>query len=553
MTFRNSFTQAAKRLGLYVCALLAFVLMAMPGVAQESQSEKEAVNSDAPIGDAKKAAILTLHGDITDVTAESLTRRVAMAKARGVDVIVFDLDTPGGLVTSAIEIADLIRNLVDIKTIAWVNPDAYSGGTIVAVACDEIVMARSSRMGDSQVIMVGEGGAQAVPEDLRAKAYTPVLHDFRMSAKLNGYSEVLSEAFVIPERVVWWLENIKTGEREFVFDDEKVKRVGGGSANADIAWKKGDAVAEGASEREWKLVETYFDIVIEKELPLTQPVVSGTELLQMSPGEAHAFGFSKALVPDRAAMKARYNIGDVVELDALWSETMAHWLTSMPVRGFLLIVFFLGLYVEFHTPGVGLAGLVSVIVLTVFVGAPFLTGLANVFEIVLILIGIILLGIEIFVIPGFGVAGVSGLLLIFAGIVATFIPDQPGQTIPSLFPALPATIDGLKTGAATLLTSLLVSMIGMAMLSRYLPKMPLFRALVTANPMPSEVQLDDPYRGAAHVGDVGECEGMLRPSGRARFGSVLVDVVTQGDLIEAGTKVEVVERRGNRVVVRAVV
>lgn len=546
MTFRRDSTNRLRRNWLYVGALLVCPFMALPGAAQEVTDE------EAPTGE-KKAAILSLHGDITDVTSESLTRRVEMAKARGVEVIVFDLDTPGGMVSSAIEIADLIRNLVDIKTVAWVNPDAYSGGTLVAVSCDEIVMARSSRMGDSQVIMVGEGGATAVPKDLQAKAYTPVLHDFRMSAKLNGYSEVLSEAFVVPEREVWWFENTETGEREFVFHDEKVRRIGGGDEDADIAWNKRNAAADEPGGGPWKLVETYYDIVLEKDLPLHQPVVSDSELLQMSPGEAQAFGFSKALVPDMTALKARYDIGEIMELDALWSETLAHWLTSMPVRGFLLMVFFLGLYVEFHTPGLGLAGLVSVIVLTVFVGAPYLTGLASVFEIVLIFIGIILLGIEIFVIPGFGVAGISGMFLIFAGIVATFIPDEPGRTIPSLFPALPATVEGLKTGAMTLVVALITSMIGMAMLSRYLPKIPLFRALVTANPMPTEVAIDDPYRGAAHVGDIGESEGPLRPAGKARFGSVLVDVVTQGDFLDVGTKVEVVERRGNRVVVRAVV
>lgn len=545
MALRHDLKNGLGRCVLVVGVFLGCALMALPGSAQQDGSANVPASKH-------NAAILSLHSDITDITAASLTRRVKMAKARGADLIVFDLDTPGGMVTSAIKIADLIRNMTDVKTVAWVNPDAYSGGTMVAVACDEIVMARSSRIGDSQVIMIGQGGASAIPEELRPKVYTPVLHDFSMSAKLNGYSEVLSEAFVVPEREVWWLENTETGEREFVFRDEKVRRIGSTDKNTDIPWKKDEPTASSLSGSPWKLVKSYYDIVLEKELPLQQPVVSDTELLQMSPGEAHAFGFCKALVPDRNALIARYNIGELFEFDALWSESLAHWLTSMPVRGFLLIVFFLGLYVEFHTPGVGLAGLVSLIVLCLFVGAPYMTGLANVFEIALILIGVILLGLEIFVIPGFGVAGISGIACIFAGIVATFIPDEPGRTIPSLFPALPATVEGLKTGAITLVSALVASLIGMAMLSRYLPKMPLFRALVTANPMPSSVQVDDPYRGAAHVGDVGVSEGPLHPAGKARFRSVLVDVVTQGDIVDAGVRVEVVERRGNRVVVRAV-
>ena len=110
------------------------------------------------------AAILPLHGEITDVTVESLKRRIAVARGQGAKIIILDMDTPGGLVTSSIAVADLIRNLTDVKTVAWVNPNAHSGGALVAMACDEIVMARSSRIGDSQVIMGGPSGVTAVPE-----------------------------------------------------------------------------------------------------------------------------------------------------------------------------------------------------------------------------------------------------------------------------------------------------------------------------------------------------------------------------------------------------
>ncbi len=498
-------------------------------------------------------AVLSLHGDITDVTAESLKRRIDEARAAGASVIVLDMDTPGGYVTSSIAIADLMRNLIDAKTVAWVNPDAYSGGTLVAVACDEIVMARSSRIGDSQVIMGGPSGPTAIPEELQPKANTPVLHDFRMSAKKNGYSLVLSEAFVIPEREVWWLENVKTGEREFVFREEKVKRLGDEVKSGAIAWETAEAGDAGAGPtREWKLVESYYDAVLGMDLPTNQPIVRDSELLQMSPGEAIAYGFCKGIVADENDLKGRYGLTALIRFDASWSETLAHWLTSMTVRGFLLVVIFLAAYVEFHTPGVGLPGLVALIALAIFVGAPYLTGLANVWEIVLILVGILLMLLELFVIPGFGVAGISGVLCVFAGLVATFIPEEPGQPYPSLVPLLPATLAGLKTAVVTLVGAMFASLIGMMMLSRYLPRVALLRNIVPANPMPSEVLVEDPYRGGARVGDVGRTEGPLRPAGKARFGTLLVDVVTQGEFLEPGVTIEVVERRGNRVVVRAV-
>lgn len=518
------------------CGLAALLTLALSfsGLAQS-------VDKETPARQA--AAVITLHGEISDITTESISRRIDEAKKRGVGVIVFDMDTPGGMVTSSIAIADLIRDLQDIKTVAWVNPDAYSGGALVAVACDEIVMSRSSRIGDSQVIMGGPEGFQAVPEDLRPKVYTPVLHDFRTSAKLNGYSQVLCDAFVDPDLEVWWLENSETQAREFVFTEEKERRLGESSGQVD--WAAGPA---GAGS--WKLVETYHDILLNKELPVRQPVVPKGELLQMSAAEAHAYGFSKGIVNDDPALTSFYNLASISRFDALWSETLALWLTSMPVRSFLLLVVFLAAYVEFHTPGVGLAGLVALIALGLFVGAPYLAGFANVWEIALILLGLVLVVVELFIIPGFGVAGISGVVLIFTGLIATFIPEQPGKPIPDIFPALPATIDGFKTALTVIVSAMVASVIGMIMLSRFLPRVPLLRGIIPANPMPSQVQVDDPYRGAAHIGDVGRTESPLRPAGKARFGGMLVDVVAQGDFLDAGQSVEVVERRGNRVVVR---
>jgi len=528
-------------------------------------------NAAPPIQSAPAAVILPIHGMITDVTVESLERRIEQAKTMGAKVIVLDMDTPGGLVTSSIAIADLVRELTDIKTVAWVNPNAHSGGSLVAVACDEIVMSRSSRIGDSQVIMGGPSGVGAVPKELQPKAYTPVLADFRQSAKLNGYSEALCEAFVLPEREVWWIENVETGERRFVFREEKIKLVGDGDAEAkaDPVEKRLDEIIAAvkpnedkaaemkspsetpATLREWRLIKTYHDPLSEAEIPLTQPIDREDTLLEMSAGEATAFGFCKAIISGEKELQARYSAASLVRLNPNWSEALAYWLTSVYVRGFLMLLIMLGIYVEFHTPGVGLPGLVALICLAIFVGAPYLTGLANVWEILVIVVGLILIAVELFVIPGFGVAGVSGVILFIFGLIATFVPEEPGRSFPFYVPTLPGTIKFLQQGLYTVVAAMCTSLIGMVMLSRYLPKMPLFRRIVPANPMPSDVLIGDEYRGSARIGDLGRSEGPLRPGGKATFDGMLVDVVTQGEYLDAGTPIEVIERRGNRVVVRA--
>ena len=541
-----------------VCACFSAIVLA-GSLAVKGDQEMDAAESAET-----KAAILPITGQITDVTVESLERRIEEARSQGVEIIIFDMDTPGGLVTSSIAISDLIKNLTDIKTVTWVNPDAYSGGTIVAVACDEIVMARSSRMGDSQVIMGGPGGAQAVPEDLRPKAYTPVLAEFRASCRLNNYDQVLCEAFVLPDREVWWLENAETGEQRFVFKDEKMKLLGEQEKKDATDDKDDDTEADAGDESTvgdsaetekasaWRLVEKYYDPLLEMEDDVIQPIVPDNQLLQMSAGEAEAYGFSRGVVANEEELRERYGIGSMVRIVPTWSEDLAFWMTSVYVRGFLMIIIMLGAYVEFHTPGVGVPGLVALICLGIFVGAPYITGLANVWEILILVVGVMLLMLELFVIPGFGIPGITGLILVFVAVLATFIPDEPGQPFPIYLPELPATIAALKTAFLTLMTSLVASVVGMVMLSKYLPRLVVFRQIAPPNPTPSEVQTDDPYRGLARVGDVGDAVSALRPAGKARFGGMLIDVVTQGDYIEPPARVEVIERRGNHVVVRAI-
>jgi hypothetical protein len=307
------------------------LLLTVPGAALAVRAEEDGSLRGADVAVETPAlrvgAVIPIHGALDGLTEESVARRLAVAREGGATVIVFELDTPGGLVSSSIALADMIKNLPDeITSVAWVNTNAHSGGSIVAVACDEIVMAKSSRIGDSQVIMGTPVGAEAIPDDLKAKANTPVIAEFRASAKRNGYDQILCEAFVLPEREVWWLEDVETGEREFVFRAEKLERLGQAKVFG----------SEPAEPGRWKLVEKYHDPVLDVELDVHQPIVSETELLEMSAGEAQAYGFSKGVVKDQNDLRSRYGLSDVLMIEPTWSEHVANWMTSMYVRGFLL-------------------------------------------------------------------------------------------------------------------------------------------------------------------------------------------------------------------------
>ncbi len=523
--------------------------VASPLAGDEPPEDPHPGSGEDDLGGARRGAIIPIRIEINDVTTASLRRRIDEAKVAGAEVIIFEMNTPGGMVSSALDISHLIKNLTDIKTVAWVNTQAHSAGALISVACDEIVMAPSSTMGDVQVIFGSPMGAQAVDEDLQPKVNTPILADFRASATKNGYDHVLCEAFVIPDREVWWIEHKETGQREFVFRRQKIKRVGGETEENDGSFTR-KLLSLASPEAKWKLVETYQDVLSGREVEARQPIVPGTQLLEMSASEAHAYGFSEGIASAEGELQTRYDLSALDRLELTWSENVTLWMTSMYVRGFLLIVIFLGVYVEFNTPGVGVPGLVALICLAIFAGAPYLTGLANVWEIALIGIGFLLIALEIFVIPGFGIAGISGIVFVLVGLTATFVPDDPGKFFPLHIPQFVGAMQAIKTGALTVTAALSLSLLGMFMLSRHLPQMAMMNSVFPQNPTAADVAPADHYHGAVRVGDLGRSEGPLRPAGKARFGEVLADVVSEGDFVDPDTPVEIIERRGNLVVVR---
>ncbi|MBN1489238.1 MAG: ATP-dependent Clp protease proteolytic subunit [Phycisphaerae bacterium] len=557
------------------CALLwvttgCFALsLALTATAQPAAPTPVPVASRAGFD---RAIIIPITKEINDVTLESLKRRVEAARTDDVDLIVFELNTPGGVATTALEICTLIKNIGDIHTVAWVNPDAYSAGAIIALACDEIVMNARSKIGDCQPIMIGPQGVTAVPEEIEAKVTSPLIEELEDSANRNGYDLNLCLAMIRPDMELFWIENTKTGERLFVNADRRNRLFGiedgrsdrgrdtseadGADTNADDGEDRpssrrdrrgGDVepIPDERSTTDWRYVKQA------PPLPqVRQPVVSGDQLLTMGQDAAIAFGFAKAKVSSDSELRTFFGVrGPMDRLAYTLTEKIVAWLSSPMVRSVLFILMLLAAYVEFNTPGVGVPGIVALVCLLIFLGAPYLTGLADAWEILVVICGVGLLLVEAFVIPGFGITGIAGALLILIGLLATFMPDDPG---PIYLPTFDYTLQGAKTGLWVIAGSLSGSIVGMIALSRVLPRSPYFRRIVPANPTPESIAVKDPYPEVARIGDVGRAEGPLRPAGKARFGSTLVDVVSDGEFVGSGDPIEVMDRQGNRIVVRRV-
>src|SRR3954467_3826661 len=172
------------------------------------------------------AAVIPIRGEINDYSRDAFLRRLDKARALGAKVVIVELDTPGGLVTSALDISRTIRGLRDLHTIAFINNKAYSAGAMIALACDEVIMVPNAVIGDCAPITISSTGDVVGA----AKALSPVLDDFRDSAHRNGYDAKVVEAMVRVEPVIYLIEN-EQGVRKGVDADEFKK------LTADGAWK----------------------------------------------------------------------------------------------------------------------------------------------------------------------------------------------------------------------------------------------------------------------------------------------------------------------------
>src|SRR6185312_7815098 len=142
------------------------------------------------------------------------------AKTLGAKVIIVSIDSPGGMVTSSMEISRYLKRQTDVHTIAFVKEKAYSGAAMVAVACDEIWMAPDSPLGDcAPIVFSNTGGLEALPETERAKQESPVVDEFLDSARRNGYSAPLLTAMVSLKDPVDVVQNDK-GELRVVREAE---------------------------------------------------------------------------------------------------------------------------------------------------------------------------------------------------------------------------------------------------------------------------------------------------------------------------------------------
>jgi len=475
---------------------------------------------------------------ITETTYKTIRNKVTRCTGKGAQLIIFDMDTPGGSVAAMRRIVAMITgDLNDIYTVAYVRPEAISAGAIISLACDEIVMAPAGKIGDAMPIMISQTGQLVpMPKEERGKMESYLRSDLRLLAERNGHSKPLCDAMITLAWRVWLIRRPETGELKLV--------------NPDVDnWQSKIAGAPRKEGRRPPLVETDWEFV--KQVDGDDELVTKTADQSMEIGLVDHVIAAPAANPF-AGLKEHYNITSepVVLIDS-WSESMVSFLTSPGVVGVLMMLGVMGVYMEFQAPGFGLPGGVAIACFAVVFGSHFLIGLAHWWEIGLFFVGLILIALEVFVIPGFGVAGISGILCCLLGFFAMIIPNAPTE-----FPWPQTDLDWslFSSGIFALGLGVVGGAIAAAVLAQYLPKIPMARRFMLG---PAQAATAAPATENApimhiKIGDTGTVATMCRPVGTVRFGNEICDATSDGSAIPAGSKVRVIERTGNQLIVEEV-
>lgn len=285
------------------------------------------------------------------------------------------------------------------------------------------------------------------------------------------------------------------------------------------------------------IAEAMVDEAIEVE-----GVVESGKLLTLTAQEAVDLGYAQAVADWEGVLAAIGLSGaEVVEAEVNWAERIVRFFTNPVIAPFLLSLGFLGLLVEIRSAGFGLAGTAGLLSLALFFGAHLLVGLAGAEDLILVVAGLILIGVEVFVVPGFGVFGIAGIVALLAGLLMA----QVGS--------LPTSQDFTRAAWVLCISLILVVATSWLFLQSMFGSWRLKRSGVI---LPETTDRDEGYTSADVRTDLEGAVGVaitpLRPAGVGLFGEERLDVVSESEWIEEGTRIRILSAEGYRQVVRAV-
>jgi len=417
--------------------------------------------------------------DLKKEIAPEATRitQQAIKKADDIDadLIIIHMNTYGGYVTDADSIRTRILN-TDIPTYVFIDNNAASAGSLISIACDKIYMTKGANIGATTV--VNEDGAKA-PD----KYQSYMRKQMRSTAESHGKDTI-----------------INNGDTTYTY-----------YRNPDIA--------EGMVD----------------ERVVVEGLDDADKVITLTTEEALKWGYCEGQVSSIEEILEINNITNArrIYVEPTFIDKLVAFFANPALRSILILVMMGGIYFELQTPGVGFPLVASILAAVGYFAPLYIEGLAENWEILVFFIGVVLIIVEVFIIPGFGVAGVSGILLMLSGLVLTMV-----RNIHFDFEGIPTT----EWNNA--LASVLFAMIGLGVVfyffSTHLINSKFFQRIVLSDVIDAKVPIQgEQAASSAAIGSTGTTHTALRPMGKIRINGTTFEAKTYGEMIDQGAEIKV--------------
>jgi membrane-bound serine protease (ClpP class) len=435
----------------------------------------------------KRILQVNLRKEINAVAWLEIQKGLQKAATGSFDAMLINMNTYGGEVLYADSIRTAILN-APMPVYAFINNNAASAGALISVACDRIYMRTSATIGASTVV---DATGAAAPD--KYQSYMRGI--IRATAEAQGKDTIVSAG----DTTIRWRRNPKIAE---AMVDPDCYIPGVVDSGKVLTLTANEAVANG-----------YCDGIVE----------SSTELLTQKLG----------IVSYEVTV---FHLGS-------W-DTMKGELMGGAFRALLIMLIIAGIWFELQAPGIGLPSLVAIVAALFFFAPLYMDGLAEYWEIIVFVIGFLLLLLEVFVIPGFGLAGIVGILAMLFGLTAALIDNA---TFEFSFAGFNRVAGPLLLVSFSIATSLLLSI---WITARIGSKNSLFQRLaLTAVQKKSDGFVGVPSEPAELIGQTGLADTMLRPSGKVRVAGKMYDAVSEFGFIDRGERIRVTRMSSGQVYV----
>lgn len=400
--------------------------------------------------------------------AAHIKKAINKAEEENASLIILELDTPGGLLSSALAIKNYIIES-DVPVAVYINKNALSAGALISLSCEAIYMSDGSIIGAATpVYMKGDEVEKAGEKEISAMRAA-----MRSSAERTKKNVKAAEAMV-DETIVL------SKERDGIDLDDK-----------------------------------------------TLLTLSVEEALKINIADDKANSINEIIKLRNISEEA-----SIINIEEEKYDYILRFLINPMILSALLSIGIIGVYIELKTPGFGIGGVISIIAFSIFFFAQIFVGESGFLSPAIFLLGLVLLAIEIFVIPGFGITGILGIVGIAAGIFMSF------------------GISNISQATFVIFISLIADIILIIILARFIFKSGIFQ---------NKIALDTDtagYHSSVSYDDLLGLEGItdtfFRPSGNIIINDKKYDAITEGEFINKGAKIKVILVEGNKIVIKEI-